>query len=161
MALRRPIVVIQGRFQELPVGDGIEASAEFSGVRVVVNDQGATVSRCTPVYLSSPGKFKVADPTTLLHSRLIGLVASASIPQGFDGYVQRYGVLVATSDEWSGVTDTGTALSPMTKYFLSMETGKITNVTPIESGSILVPVGFAMSETELELQIDNFRIILG
>jgi len=93
------------------------------------------------LYAPSAGNLNKAIATALATARVVG-VAVESISSGATGTMQTCGVVeIAT---WS--------LTANTVYYLSKDTaGAITATAPTATGEVVIPVGFALSATELRL----------
>jgi hypothetical protein len=68
--------------------------------------------------------------------------------------VQFSGILTLTTAEWDARTASSGGLEPGVQYYLSAGTaGSITNAAPAGAGSFVVPIGSAISPTEMLIVI--------
>jgi len=93
------------------------------------------------VYADGAGSFDEAIATGLATSRVVGVVTVAALA-----------TVVATVQTSGVVTNSGWSLTTDSIYYLSKDTaGEITATAPIVAGETVVPVGIAVSATELKL----------
>ncbi len=117
----------------------------------LTNVDSVQVVKGTPVYSFSSGGFKrgKADAAGTIH--LVGL-AYVDISSSTLGAIQTDGVVAATTGEWDVVTGGSGGLTINTTYYLSEATiGELTSTPP--STGYIVPVGLALSTTQLKLNI--------
>jgi len=148
MATRRPLVLISGIPQRLPDGDSISGAALFlSGT----NNAASAVSAGQPVYVDAADGFDLAQADAIGTSRVVGLVADATVNSAAEGNLQYGGVLEQA--DWTAATG-GAVLTPGSRYYLSATTpGQITNTAPDSAGDFVTGVGIAMSTTKLLIEI--------
>lgn len=155
MASRRPLVIGDDGFQE-ELRDEDTLNAQTSGKDIVnlVNGNASAIVIGTPVYkTATSNQVDLARANASGTRRVIGLVAATSIAASASGSIQTDGVLVATTAEWDAVTGQTGGLTPGSQYWLSAATaGRLTTTVP-GSGNYVVPVGIALSTTELEISI--------
>ncbi len=119
----------------------------------MTNVDSGSVIKATPVYTFSNSTFKKAQANTQTTIRLVGLTV-ATITQDAEGSIQTDGVFTASTGEWDTVTGDSGGLTPDATYYLSETiTGKL-KVTVPTSGYV-VPVGFAVSTTQLKLNLNT------
>ena len=155
MASRKPLVIINGLVQQLPSGDTLDAPVSEVDVVTKTNDNAGTLPPGTPVYVKSNGNVDAAQADNISTSIVLGLFTT-SVNAAANGVVQTDGVLALTTGQWDAITgDTG-GLDPGVEYYLDEATpGLLTATAPTAVGDIVVPVGNAISTTELEISIDR------
>lgn len=157
MAIRTPLVIINGQTQQLPAGDTLNApTAAPSEVTLTNAGAGAAVIG-SPVYISGAGAFQAARANAAGTTRCIGLVATApSIAAAASGSVATNGPLVATTAQWDAVTGQVGGLTPGAQYFLdAAAAGKITATAPTTVGQFVAPIGNAIDTVTLSIEIDT------
>ena len=161
MAVRRPIVIIDGQPQELPVSDSLPGNFTETYVIGVTNGNAGAIVRGTPVYISGADEVDKAQANAAGTRRVAGLVADASIAAAAVGNVQTDGVVVATTAEWDAVTGQTGGLTPDALYYLDADNvGMLTIVAPSGSGEYVHLIGLALSATEMDLEIDKVGYLL-
>lgn len=159
MALRKPLVIVNGQVQQLQAGDTLDAVINEVDVAQATNNEAGVVVIGTAVYVDAAGTVKKAQADALLTSRILGLVQDASIAAAAIGNIQTDGVFVASTGEWDVVAGTTGGLTPGINYFLDPATaGLITATAPTTSGQVVVNLGLALSATELD--INNMQTVL-
>jgi hypothetical protein len=128
---RIPLVIVEGRVNQLPVGDTIFG-------KTVTNDNASPITLGQLVYATDNDHVDLADPTT--HPEVVGIVIDSSISPGDTGSIQTDGIANLTG------------LIAGTVYFLGAG-GSLTSTIPIPPTRFLVRIGRALSTTELELGI--------
>lgn len=152
MAARRPLVIIDGRVQQLPAGDSVDAAASEVDIIVLTNGGGVNAPIGSPGYISASGAFQLARANALGTVEVIGLVRDTAIAAAAVGNIQTDGGLVATTAQWDVITGQTGGLTAGSTYFLSSATaGKLTTTAPTTSGEFVVRVGQATSTTSLEI----------
>lgn len=159
MALRKPLVIVNGQVQQIQAGDTLDAVINEVDVAQATNNEAAPVVIGTPVYVDAAGTVKEAQANALLTSRILGLVQDTSIAASAIGNIQTDGVFVATTTQWDAVAGTTGGLTPGIHYFLSAATaGQLTATAPTTTGEVVVNLGLALSATELD--INNMQSVL-
>lgn len=154
MPPRKPLVIINGRTQQLPAGDTLDAATSEVDVVPLTNGGSTAATICTAVYISSGGAFQMALASASGTTDAIGLVRDASIGTGATGAVQTDGVLNATATQWDNATGQTGGLTPGANYYVSPTTaGKITAVAPSATGQFVAKIGRALSATSLDISI--------
>jgi len=157
MAVRKPLVVVNGQVQQLQSGDVI---ATYSIVQQT-NDESTPLVIGTPVYNDVGDGVKKAKADNASTVELVGLVFDVSAVSGAPVNVLTSGVLKATTAQWDAIFGTTGGLTPKTKYFLSDATaGAGTATAPTANGSYVVEIGRAISTTELLLSAPFSTILL-
>jgi predicted RecA/RadA family phage recombinase len=146
--MRKPLVIVAGQIEQLQSGDTIDAPAE--GVVSLTNANASPITIGMVVYSSATGSVDLASAAASGTMGVIGLVYDASIAAATPGGIITSGVL--TSADWTAVVGTAT-LTSGSVYYLSDTVGKITATPPTAVGHYVVPVGRAISTTELKLNI--------
>lgn len=152
MAVRIPIVIVNGQLQQLQAGDSLDIKAEAVSY---VNDEATPVVICAPVYNDVAGGFKKAQANAAGTKDVIGLVAqSPSIANGVSGAITIDGQLSATTAQWDAVTGGSGGLVFKTRYYLDPTTsGKLTSTAPSTVGQFVCEVGIAESTTDMKINI--------
>lgn len=152
MAVRKPLVIVNGQVQQLQAGDTIEHPDLYSRTN---NNAGAIVIG-QAVYVDGAGTVDLAQADALSTSEVLGLVADVSIAAAASGGILTDGRLVATTTQWDAVTGQTGGLTPGAKYYLSAATaGMLTTTAPNVDGNVVAPVGKALSTTEMEINIEH------
>lgn len=154
MAIRKPLVIVNGQIEQLQSGDSITQQADQLQL---TNDEAGSVVIGTAVYADAADGFKKAKADASGTRRVIGLAATdPSIPTGVAGSVVTDGVLAATTAQWDAVAGTTGGLAFGVTYFLDPSTaGKITATAPTSVGQYVVEIGIALSTTELDVRIQR------
>ena len=160
MASQKPLVIIAGQIQQLPAGDTLAAAAQEVAVFAKLNANAGAIVIGTPVYASSATQVDKAGAAALSTSKVVGVMQSASTASGVSGFIQKDGVLTATTTQWDAVAGTTGGLAFGTLYYLSGTAGLITATAPIAAGSYVVCIGTALSTTELEINFSATSTLL-
>lgn len=160
MAIQKPLVIISGQIQQIPVGDTLSAGTVEVDVVAKLNANAGAIVRGTPVYPSSATQVDKAGAAAAATRKVLGLMQSASTAAGVSGFVQTDGILTATTGEWDAVAGTTGGLVFNTVYFLSATAGLITATAPSTAGNYVCPVGIALSTTELDIDTDILGTLL-
>lgn len=156
MAARKPLVIVNGRIRQIAAGDTLDASVSEVDVVTKTNENAGALVIGTPVYTSGSGEVDKAQADSYATSEILGLVKDASIPTTQPGMIQTDGVLVASTAQWDAVTGQTGGLTVGVVYFLSPTTaGMLTATAPSAVGQLVARVGKALSETELEITIEQ------
>lgn len=161
MALRKPLVVsANGRYEELPAADTLDAAVAEKDVVTLTNSQGSIINKCQPVYAFGAGTVKLAKADAEgTAGPTVGLVADASIADTASGTIFTDGVLSATTGQWDAVTGGVGGLTPGTQYFLSTATaGNLQTTVASTANHCIVKIGTAVSATEMEVSIEFIAI---
>src|SRR5258708_5197497 len=133
MAVRQPLVIVNGQIQQLQSGDSLtDQSTQFQ----LTNDEAGAVVCGSAVYSDAAGGFKKAQANASTTSKVVGLVATTpSISNGVSGAVSLDDVLTLTTAQWDAVASTSGGLTFNTLYYLDPATaGKITATAPTTVG---------------------------
>jgi hypothetical protein len=120
--------------------------------RTVTKTANGILPICTAVRIQA-GEARKAQANSFLSSRVRGLVlATANDTDPVE--VQVDGIFEATTGEWDAVTGQTGGLTEGEQYYLSPDTaGELTVNAPDSWGEFVVPVGVALSATELDIEI--------
>jgi predicted RecA/RadA family phage recombinase len=159
MTLRKPLVCVNGQIQQIQSGDTLDITGE--GSVTLTNNEATSLVICTPVYIDAADGVKKAKADASGTMKVFGLVKSASIEASASGEIQVENVLTATTEQWDTVAGTTGGLTAGTTYYLSATiAGEITATAPTTTAQYVVPVGVAISTTELKINISAFGGIL-
>lgn len=150
MALRKPIVLVDGKLQQISSSDTLDARViETEGVTLENEESSAAVTKGMAVYLSSAGKCKKAKADASGTMEVFGLVADDSITAGNSGLVQTAGQLQVA--DWTDVADGATLTAGAQYYASAAVAGKITSTPP--TAGFIKPVGRAITTTTMQILI--------
>jgi len=125
----------------------LQAQVLLIGVPVLayINASAAPITLGTPVYISAAGQVSPAVASSVATSKVVGLVNDASIASLASGNIRVAGVVNGLS-----------GLVPGSVYYLDpVNAGKITLTAPTAVGQVVLPIGFALTSTSLELVIER------
>jgi hypothetical protein len=162
MALRSPLVVVNGQVEQLQSGDTLNASCSQPAAVTQTNGEGsATLTIGMPVYNSSADTVKRAEANASSTVYVLGLVQATSITNGSTGAIQTDGVLSATTGQWGAIiTGTPAGLTTGSTYYVDPATpGFITPTAPTTVGQYVVPVGLALSTTEMHINVGTVVLL--
>jgi hypothetical protein len=156
MAIRIPLVIVNGQIQQLQTGDGISVAAAQYDNRVATNGEASTaLTAGMVVYASGAGAAKRAQANAASTAGIVGVWMDASTAASSSGNYAAGGVATATTTQWDAVAGTTGGLAANTLYYLDPATpGKMTSTAPTTVGQLVVIVGRALSTTELELLLE-------
>lgn len=154
MALRKPLVMINGMPTQIPAADTLDATlAEVDQVSMN-NGEASSITIGMPVYVSAANTVKKSQANASGTMDMLGLVRDTSIAASASGSVQTDGQLTATTAQWDAVTGGTGGLTAGTVYYVSPTTaGQLTATAPTTSGQFVVRVGKALSTTVLDISI--------
>jgi len=154
MALRKPIVVVDGLLQQLQSGDTLDAVVSEVDVVEMTNNEASAIVIGTPVYVESAGNVEKAQADASGTVEVLGLVRAVSIAASESGEIITDGILIATTGQWDTVTGDSGGLTAGTVYYLDPDTaGMLTTTAPTTGGDYVVRIGKALSTTDLEITI--------
>jgi hypothetical protein len=157
MAVRKPLVVVNGQVQEIAPGDTLSAASSEVDVVAKNNDNAGAITIGMPVYVKGNGNVDKASAAAAGTRAVLGLVKDASIAAAASGFIQTDGVL--TSADWTAVAGVAT-LTAGAIYYLSTTAGQLTTTPPSSSGNYVCKVGIAISTDTLEIDTDRSGILL-
>src|SRR5882672_9496474 len=102
MAIRRPLVIVNGQIQQIQAGDTIDISGDNS--LSVTNDNAGSIVIGAPVYVSANDHVDKAMANAAATKDVFGLVKDVSIATGVAGFVQYDDIVVDTTAQWDAVT---------------------------------------------------------
>jgi len=141
--------------------DTITISASEASSLTMSNNSGAEIKICSPVYSSAANAVTAAQADDLATSKAVGL-ANETISNDGTGNVITEGILIASTAQWDAVTGDSGGLSYGATYYLDdAATGNLTSTAPTGSGNYVTPVGVAISETALIINVGEPRITIG
>lgn len=156
MALRKPLVIVNGQVQQIQSGDTLDASIADQETIQATNANVASIVIGEPVFVSGAGQVDKAKADAGGTKNVIGLVAAASIASSASGSIMTDGILSATTGQWDAITGASGGLTSGSKYYLSAATaGRLTLTAPTTVGHYVCPIGIALSTTELRIDVDT------
>jgi hypothetical protein len=157
MTTLAPLVIKAGVVQQLQSGDMLTAGVAVANTRSLTNGEAsAAIVIGAPVYISGAASVKRAQANASSTATVFGLGYDVSTAFGAAGNIITSGVLVATTAQWDAVAGTSGGLTAGTVYYLDPATvGKITATAPSNTGQLVVPVGIAISTTDMEVDIGD------
>lgn len=153
MASRKPVVFINGQFQNLPAGDTISTPATGGTIISQTNDEAGAIAIGTIVYNDANDGVKKAKADAAGTKNVIGLVYDTSISNGVAGFIQIDGVFqFASTAQVDAIFGTSGGFVVGVRYFLSTATAGLGTATvPSTTGQYVVEIGLAVSTTEIRL----------
>lgn len=156
MALRKPIVLNSGQYEQIQAGDILDATVNSAEVISLTNDNAGSVVCGAPVYMTANSHFDKAKADAVGTVEVIGLVKDTSIATATAGIVQTDGILALTTGQWDAVTGDVGGLTFGSNYYLDAATaGKLTKTAPSTTGQFVKSIGIAISATEIKLNIER------
>lgn len=153
MALRKPLVVVDGQLQQLQAGDELDAPISAAQVVSLTNEEVGSITQGMAVYSSSAGKVKKAKADAAGTAKVMGLVYDTTITADNAGEIVTDGVL--TMADWTTIVGSAT-LTTGSIYYLSKDTaGLLTAVAPSTVGQLVIAVGTALSTIDLLVAMKN------
>lgn len=153
------VLVALGKLQSqvlLGVGSG-SGSDPTNAYESYMNADGAPINPGAPVYLSGPGLARSASGTSLGRKVVALYSGQSALAPGIVGLFITRGSLVLTETQWETITGTNGGLLPGSRYFLDLlNPGMLdaaVNTTGAPGGSFLVPVGYALTQTEFLIDV--------
>lgn len=147
MAIRRPLVVITGEVQELPLADNLPDDSQLLSRTFT-----STVLPGEPVYVDGAGSVDQAQADALGTSDVLG-IAPAAVTAAQPGNVVTDGVVTLTTGEWDAVAGTTGGLSPGAKYFLDPAVaGRVEEGSSAAATEYVVEIGEGLSTTEMHVR---------
>ena len=140
MAIRKPLVIVNGEVQQLQPGDSI---GEVQLISITNGDAAAFVIG-EIAYIFGAGSVKKAKADALATMEAF-YFATAGIAAAASGFFQSSGILAGLS-----------GLTPGATYYLSPTTaGAMVTTAPTATGQFVVRLGKALSATEFEIRIER------
>lgn len=154
MTPRKPIVLVNGQYQQLQASDTLDATVSEQEILSLTDGESTSIAIGQAVYISAADTVKKALADASGTKDVIGLVAQASINASSSGIIKTSGVLSASTTQWDAVTGGSGGLTPNSRYYLDSSTaGKLTATAPTTAGQYVCPVGLAISTTEMKIDI--------
>lgn len=146
MATKKPLVITDGQIERLQPGDQLDLE------RTTTKTANGALPLFTAVYTQG-GNATPAQADSQPTTRAIGLVQAAAADTD-PVEVQVDGIMEGLTTEWDAVTGQTGGLTEGAQYYLSATTaGDITVTAPDAFGEFVVPIGVALSATELDIEI--------
>lgn len=151
MALKKPIVMTAGEFEQLQTGDMLYSP----DMQELTNVNANAVTIGQPVYISGDEEIDLAQANAAATKNVAGLVADASVANNAAGYILTDGLLVATAPQWFAVVG-AQGLTPGASYYLDdANAGLLTLTPPNAGGSYVAKVGSALGVHEMAIEISG------
>ncbi len=142
MALRKPLVLVNGQIQQIQAGDTLNAQVAENETQQWTNGDTGSHAVGDVVYLNAADSVKKAQANAAATANPVAF-ATATITNGSVGAYQTSGTL-------SGLT----GLTPGSTYYLDPATaGKMTVTAPTAAGQLVVELGVAVSTTEFLIRL--------
>ena len=151
MALRKPLVVVDGLVQQLGSGDTLDAPISEVDLVSLTNNNASAITIGQPVYSAAADACDLAKADAIGTARPIGLVKDASIAASASGNIQTDGIL--SNSDWTSVIGSTTLTSGSVYYLDNATAGKLTATAP--TSGFVVKVGIAISTTEMAIDIES------
>lgn len=144
MAVRKPIVLVAGQYQQLQAGDSISGPVAETEQQSWTNGDASSHAIGDVVYVSAADTAKKAKADASGTAPAIAF-ATGTIGNGAVGAYQTSGTLAGLSGLTAGA-----------QYFLSQTTAGVMSVTPPSTaGQYVVSLGRAISATEFLINIKD------
>jgi len=153
MATRIPLVMVDGQVQQLQAGDTVDSPISELVKFTMTNANAGALVCGTPVYVSSADHIDKGRADSISTSELIGLMLSASTASGGNGIVVCDGVLTLTTTEWNAIVGTAGLVTASVYYLDPTTAGKMTTTAPTTPGQWIVRVGYAISLTQMNIEL--------
>jgi hypothetical protein len=141
-------------YGRVTAGSNPAGSSADSVYSVLTNNQGSTINIAQVVYSDASGSVKLARSNATGTKDAIGLVSSTTISNAATGNIITAGVVTATTGQWDAVTGQSGGLTTNSYYYVSSATaGNLTTTAPDTTGNWAVPVGIALSSTQMKLTL--------
>lgn len=147
MAVKKPLVLTNGQIEQLQAGDILANPSTLS------RTFDATTVAGQAVFASGAGTVNLARADAQSTIRVAGLAAE-DVGTGNTGNLLADGVLTLNTAQWDAVTGQTGGLTPGGNYFLSEATAGALTVNAPSTGFV-VRVGHALSDTELEIEVQQ------
>lgn len=152
MALKLPLVLTNGKIEQLQAGDQLNTSSlNFADDIPLTNGDAWIANPGAPAYISAASTFQIARANASGTAKAIGLVAAAT-NAGASGNVRKDGTLTLTTGQWDTVTGQTGGLTAGADYFLSESASGQMTTTPPTTGFVQ-KIGTALSTIDFEIQI--------
>ena len=153
MALRKPLVIVDGRIRQILDSDTLNAQVVEVDIVTQLNGNVGAMVIGQAVYTSAAGTVDLAQADALPTVEVLGIVKE-DIAAAASGSIQTDGIIEATTAQWDSVTGQVGGLTAGSIYYLDPDTaGNLTIVAPTTIGDFVARIGKAISTTELEISI--------
>jgi len=154
MALRKPLVLVDGKLRQISAADTLDAQISEVDVVKQQNNNAAAINIGQVVYNDGAGTVNLAQADAGGTVEVLGLVKDATIIAAASGAIQTDGILAATTAQWDAITGDVGGLTPGAVYYLDPDTaGNLTKIAPTAVGDFVVRLGKAISTIEFEITI--------
>jgi hypothetical protein len=152
MSVKKPLVITNGRVEQLQAGDRIDLGNTVTKNNIDVG----------PVVVGQPMIVTGADAKTahagnISRINVAGLVMEDAIP-GTQVSLMAVGIMTASAAQWEVVTGNAAGLVTGKSYYLVADApfpGKLQEAAPTLDGQFIVHVGIALSSTQMKIQIER------
>jgi hypothetical protein len=163
MALRKPVVVVNGQLQQLQAGDTLDAPQSGGDQIILTNDEATPVVIGAPVYMDAVSGFKKAQANAAGHQERDWSRRQVAEHHERDRRGRCRRTAFSQRPRRSGTrsrADTG-GLTFNSVYYLDPATaGKLTKTAPTTVGQYVMPIGLALSTTDLQITISTGQDVL-
>lgn len=153
MTIRAPLVIINGRIQELPIGDSIAGAGTGgggSGIEAQAATTGEDVSVTEILYLTSSGIANLAQADDIDTSHAVGICTLGATTGNTCEFLTEG---LVTASDWTACIGSA-SLSPGVLYFLDPDNaGQMVTTAPNTSGQVVTVIGRATTTKVLDLTI--------
>ena len=154
MVLRKPLVMVNGLPQQLPLTDTLDAVLSEVDQISLSNAETSSLAIGMPIYVSGANAAKKAQANASGTADVLGVVKDISIAASATGSAQTDGQMTATTAQWDAVTGQTGGLTAGAVYFLDAATaGKMTTTAPTTTGQFVLRIGKAISPTVFDISI--------
>lgn len=150
MALRKPLVLVDGKPQQLQAGDNLDATiTSHEDITLTVGAGNWVIG--VPVYMSAASTATTAKADAEATSTVIGL-AIESATAAATGTVRLDGTLTLTTEQWDTICGTTGGLVYNTPYYLDNGTaGKLTGTAVTTGYSTQIIRGISATTAKIEI----------
>lgn len=151
MALRKPLVLVNGKLQQLQASDTIVVATSNTDVQSLTNGEATPITVGMCVYISAAATVKKALANAAATANAFGMVYDVSITNAAIGQIATFGLVNATTTAWDAVTGQTGGLTQGADYYMDPTTaGKITSTPPSTVGQYVVNLGTAQDTQNLQ-----------
>jgi hypothetical protein len=152
MSVKKPLVITNGRVEQLQAGDRIDLGNTISKNNIDVG----------PVVVGQPmivtgADAKTAHAGSASRISVAGLVMEDAAP-ATPVSIMAVGIMSASVAQWEAVTGNPAGLVTGKSYYLVADApfpGKLQETAPTLDGQFIVHVGIALSSTQMKIQIEQ------
>lgn len=157
MAVRTPLVIINGRIQELPVGDTIAgapagpAGTGGTGISPQTGTAGEDLVVGETIYIDKvSGQLFKAVASSAATGMVAGIVTVAATTGNTASYLTEG---VVSISDWTPAIGTANLVVGCTYFLDPVTPGQLTTTAPVASGQVVAAVGRATASQVLDLTI--------